>query len=63
MKMVLPEILQGLVFASSGESGRALTLTCILSISGNGREDRYKGGRVRTVIRAFREQRRAARVP
>lgn len=33
MKMELLEILHGLVLASSVESGRALTLTCILSIS------------------------------
>lgn len=32
MKMELPEIRQGLVLASSAESGRARTVTCILSI-------------------------------
>lgn len=32
MAMELPEMRQGLVLASSAESGRARTVTCILSI-------------------------------
>jgi hypothetical protein len=45
--MVLPDILHGLLRASSGESGRERTATWIRSISGRRGSGRRRGGRER----------------